>query len=191
MHAHEGLAFTTWLDLQQAAAQARAVRDALAARLPEARGELNERFAALEKNLLTIDSRFREIFKENAGRKFLFSHPVYQYFARAYGVDGRSVHWEPSEVPTEEMWSEFEKLRKEHWANIMIWEGEPRPETRKHLSDMGVSCVVVDPCGARSGEGDFVERMNQNLLRLKEVLGLEFQSTDLLDESMRTEVRAS
>lgn len=169
-HTHEGFAFTTWLDLQLAIAQARAVRDALLARLPKAQAVLGERFVALKEKLLSIDADLREIFKKNHGRKFIFFHPVYQYFARAYGVDGRSVHWEPGEVPTEAMWSEFEKLRNEYPADIMIWEKEPLPETGKRLSDMGVTCVVVDPCGAAPESGDLLSVLRDNAEAFRKTL---------------------
>lgn len=83
-HAHEGLAFTTWLGLSQAAKQTNAVAAALARKRPQQADFFKTNVQALEKDLLELDSRIRSIVSSNNDLSILFSHPVYQYFQHAY-----------------------------------------------------------------------------------------------------------
>ena len=101
----------------------------------------------------------------------LFSHPVYQYFGRRYGLNGRSLHWEPQEMPSIAMWGDLTALLEEHPAKWMIWEAEPSSQIKAKLAAQGVQCIVFDPCaGVRSG-GDFISVMKLNTAALKTVFG--------------------
>lgn len=166
-HAHHGWAFTTWLDLTLAVEQARAVKDALSARIPDSKIEFANRFAELEKDLLEIDKQLKEILSGSSRPPVLFSHPVYQYFARRYELNSRSVHWEPGETPDDTMWEELEKLLAEHPAKWMIWEGDPTAETVAKLKELGVDSIVFDPCGNTPVNGDFLSVMRSNIEKLK------------------------
>ena len=168
-HEHVGRAFTIWMDMTLAAEQAHAVKEAFAARWPAHKQQFEERFAALEKDLQTLDADFRAAVAANPDLRVVFSHPVYQYFARRYGVNGRSVHWEPDAMPDASMWSEMQDLLAEHSAPWILWEGEPLPEIAQHLADLGVRSVVVDPCGNQPEAGDFLSVMRDNAARLRDV----------------------
>ena len=168
-HEHGRLAFTTWLDPTLAVEQARAVRDALVAAKPDSREQLDSRFAELEKELLEIDRALKDVVSSAPTQRVVFSHPVYQYFDRKYALNGKRVHWEPGEMPTETMWQEFAKLRKEHAAQWMIWEGEPLPSIVKKLDAMGVKSIVFNPCGNRPEQGDFLAVMKRNVEQLRRV----------------------
>ena len=101
--------------------------------------------------------------------RVVFSHPVYQYFQRRYGLIAKSVHWEPDEPPTEALWEELKDLMAEHSAKWMIWEGEPQEQTKTELAALGVDSVTFAPCGNVPTDGDFlaVQRRNiDNLARL-------------------------
>ena len=166
-HAHHGWAFTTWLDLTLAVEQAKAVKDALSARIPDSKIEFANRFAELQKDLLEIDRQLKEILSGSSRPPVLFSHPVYQYFARRYELNSRSVHWEPGETPDDTMWAELEKLLAEHPAKWMIWEGDPTAETVAKLKELGVDSIVFDPCGNTPERGDFLSAMRSNLANLQ------------------------
>ena len=97
------------------------------------------------------------------------SHPVYDYFARRYQWDIKSVVWEPDVYPNEKAWSKLEMLLMDHPAKIMIWEGEPLGKTVEKLEEWGLKSVVFDPCGNRPEKGDFISVMNQNNENLKQV----------------------
>ena len=166
-HEHGALAFTVWLDLSLAVEQARAVRDALAEKLPDSDAMFESRFAVLEKELLGIDRELSDVLSANPKCPLVFSHPVYQYFQRRYGVNGKSVHWEPDELPTEAMWGELKKMLGVHPSKEMVWEGDPDPRTVAKLKSLGVGTVVFDPCGTMPAEGDLLSVMRQNVKNLR------------------------
>jgi zinc transport system substrate-binding protein len=152
-HDHGVTAFTTWLDLQAAAQQAKAVHEALG------KGDVGPLLADLE----ALD---KELEKAAPTVKLLGSHPVYQYLARRYKLDLRAVHFEPDAHPRDEQWAALDKLLREHRASYMLWEGEPLAETRVQLAGLGVKSVVFDPCGNRPDSGDFLTVMRENIKRL-------------------------
>ncbi len=167
-HEHENVAFTTWLDPVLAIEQARAIRDALAAQLPGAEADLQEGFAALETDLTEIDARLEAWAADRSGQPLLASHPVYQYLARRYDLNLRSVHFEPDELPTTGGWRGLAARLEGHEAEWMLWEASPLDETRELLAgEYGVGSVVFDPCGNRPESGDYISVMLANVESLE------------------------
>jgi zinc transport system substrate-binding protein len=166
-HSHGEIAFTTWLDLSLASQQAKAVLDALVTRLPDEAGQLHANFTKLTQELATLDRELRSWGAALNGQPLVASHPVYQYFARRYGLNLRSVHWEPDEVPDAAARRELEGTLQEHPATLMIWEGEPAEAAVRELKARGVASVVVRPCGGAPVQGDFLSEMRLNLVRLQ------------------------
>jgi zinc transport system substrate-binding protein len=167
-HAHEDTAVTTWLDFGLAAKQVRAVADAMKRKRPELAGEFEKNYASLEKDLMGLDRDMREVVKGREGLALVASHPVYQYLQRGYGLNMKSVHWEPDELPGDGEWLELTRLLKKHPAPWMLWEGEPMAETVKRLDSLGVGSMVFDPCGNVPAKGDFLSTMRRNVESLKE-----------------------
>jgi len=160
VHGHGSIASTTWLDMLQAIAQAKAVNEAL--------GDKAQGFDTLERELLELDSELQKI---GVRGKLLFgSHPVYQYFARRYGANMRNVHFEPGEHPGEKGWAQLVTIKRAHPAKLMLWEGEPAELTKKKLEALGIAWVVFDPCGNVPDEGDFLTAMRANIERLRKAL---------------------
>jgi len=168
-HSHGGTAFTTWLDLDQAARQAEAIAQALARKRPAAKEQIERNLEALKGDLLNLDARLREIASREPGRPLLASHPVYQYLARRYGLKLRSVMWEPDEVPNESQWNELEGILRDHPANWMIWEDAPSRESIERLRALGVESVVVNPCANRPEQGNFLSVVSDNTEHLEQV----------------------
>jgi len=166
-HSHAGTAFTTWLDFTLAVEQARVVAAALSRRQPGSKDVFARNLASLEKDLLDLDRRVQEIVAMNPDRQLLASHPVYQYFRHRYGLNLKSVMWEPDAIPNEMQWSELVRLLTGHPADWMIWEGEPALESVTRLSGMGIDSLVFDPCGNRPPAGDFLSVMQQNMQNLE------------------------
>ncbi len=166
-HEHQNVAFTTWLDPQMATEQARAVRDALAERRPEANAELQAAFASLEEDLAELDAGLQAWADGLGGAPLFASHPVYQYAAARYDLNLRSVHFEPDEAPSASAWRELATLASAHPARVMLWEAQPLAETEARLRDeMGIASVVFDPSGSRPAEGDLLSVMRENVDRL-------------------------
>jgi zinc transport system substrate-binding protein len=168
-HSHSGTAFTTWIDLNQAAFQANAIKDAMAKQkiLPEE--VLNRNFDSLIEDLRTLDTGISEITRGNSEVPLVASHPVYQYFARRYGLNIKAVMWEPDVFPDEQMWTQLEEIVREHPAKWMLWEGEPLPQSVAKLKEMGIKSIVFDPCGNKPESGDFLSVMKENMENLREV----------------------
>jgi zinc transport system substrate-binding protein len=169
-HSHGGVAFTTWLDFKQAARQADAIRVALVRRLPELDDLLTSNYNELEKELNKVDKVLRAITAEKRAVPIFASHPVYQYLARAYGLNLRTVTWEPDQEPGDERWAALEALLDEHPATIMIWEAQPGEPTESRLLAMGIRSVVFDPCALPPTQGDFLSVIHDNLQRLDSTL---------------------
>ena len=147
-HSHGEIAFTTWLDPTLAIEQARAVVAASSKLRPEMEAQFRSRGAALEADLSALDARLERVAAAIGDQPLLFSHPVYQYLQRRYGLNGHSLHWEPDAPPDERQWGALEETLASHPARWMIWEGEPHRETAARLRTMGVGSVVFDPCAS-------------------------------------------
>ena len=165
-HAHESLAFTIWLDLDLAAKQAKAIEKAFGRKRPNRRETFQKNFDLLEKELLDIDKRIKAVISKDPEKLFIGSHPVYDYFARRYGIKMESVHWEPDEIPNDGQWIDLQKLLKAHTAKWMIWEGDPLKESVEKLKTSGIQSLVFDPCGNVPDKGDFLDVMKQNVENL-------------------------
>lgn len=169
-HSHQGTAFTTWLDPTLASEQAQAIAGAFAGARPQHAAVFRAGLAALETDLRVLDARLAKFARSLGDAPILFSHPVYQYLERRYGLNGRSLNWEPDELPDEAMWWELRKLLPTHPARFMLWEAEPLAATRPRLRVLGVRSVVYAPCGNTPAEGDWLEVMLQNASRLESIL---------------------
>lgn len=113
-HAHGGVAFTTWLDLSQAAQQAEAIARALTDKRPTAKERIERNLQVLQSELLALDERIAEIAGADPGHPLLASHPIYQYLARRYGLNLGSVMWEPDVLPGERQWAELKGILSKH-----------------------------------------------------------------------------
>jgi len=169
-HSHGDVAFTVWLDPTLAVEQAAAIRDGLIVARPEREAAFRERYGELERELMEVDHRLEEITARASDRAVLGSHPVYQYLARRYGLDLRSVHFEPDEEPDADAWGELERLLVEHPADRMLWEGVPLEATAARLHELGIDSVVFDPCGNVPAKGDFLTVMRANVDNLTAAL---------------------
>jgi len=164
-HSHTGVAFTTWLDMELAIEQARAVAVALIRHMPERDSEFSQRLTELEADLRTLDRRL--LAAALKAPPIFGSHPIYQYLAARYRLDLRALHWEPQQAPDGVVWGEFLELQKRHPGKWVLWEAQPLAETVSRLEEVGVGSVVFAPCGNRPKEGDWLSVMRANVERLE------------------------
>lgn len=169
-HSHAGTVFTTWIDFSQASEQARAIYEAFLAHDIADSLLLRRNFEALERDLLDLDSSLRTVTQGHHGQTLFASHPIFQYFARRYGLNLVAVLWEPGEFPSQKQWDHLAELQKKNAASWMIWEGEPLPASKRRLLQMGIHSVVFDPCANRPVHGDFLSVMRANLEGLRAAL---------------------
>lgn len=168
-HSHAGTAFTTWMDLSQAKQQAKAVLEALVAKVPKAQEDLEARAEALFGDLDIVDREFQTAAIQIRERPLMASHPVYQYFGRKYGLDIDSVLWEPETVPDDAAIQELVDHLKEHPAKWMIWEGDPAGDSILKLEALGLQSIVVNPCGGKPAQGDWLTVMYGNVAELQKI----------------------
>ena len=168
-HSHEGTAFTTWLDPTLAVRQADAIRQAFTVEWPDHAAEFQSGFDSLESDLEQLDRRMQQAVALNSDTPLLASHPVYQYLARKYRLNLRSVQWEPDEAPSASMWRDLQVMLRDQPARWMLWEDASLQETARRLRELGVEPVVFDQCGNRPLEGDYLSVMLENVTRLEAV----------------------
>ena len=133
-HAHESLAFTTWMDLELAAMQAKAIKDALTRKIPKQKDAFQKNYKALEKDLIALDRDIKSVVSKDPSKALLVSHPVYDYFARRYGLNIKSVHWEPDEMPSAGQWSREKRSVRCRYTDvgILLTRVEPGFCSRQH-----------------------------------------------------------
>lgn len=168
-HSHGGTAFTTWLDLHQAAMQAEAIQQALVRIRPEAKAQFESNHNRLKTQLFALDGELQAIVATAPDRPLLASHPVYQYLSRRYGVNLQSFMWEPDAVPTETEWQALDTLLEKYNARWMLWETEPLPEVVTRLKELGVTSIVFKPCAMKPQNNDYISTMKNNIARFRTI----------------------
>lgn len=158
-HAHGGYAVTTWMDMRQAQLQAEAVATALAGQWPAQAARIRERLAPLLSDLEVLHAAYSSSAAALRGRQLIYSHPVFQYFERAYALPGTSLHWEPDTMPDEQQWQVLAQLASDN--ALFVWEAAPEDAIAARMSAMGVEAIVIDP-GANTGTLDWLALQRAN-----------------------------
>lgn len=166
-HSHGGTAFTLWLDLQQANQQAEAIAMALHKEFPDQREAVSKSLAALTRELADLDKVMKKAAAGLQEAPVLASHPIYQYWARAYGVQVEALEWEPDMKLDEKALADLAGLMKENpRAKYFLWEGTPAEGHSDVLAKKGLTSIIVSPCFSKPGEGDFLSVMKDNAARI-------------------------
>ncbi len=162
-HEHSETAFTTWLDFKLCIKQAEVIKDALILLMPSNKKNIEQNFISLKSDLESIDTKMQTAASNFKDKTLYASHPVYQYLAKTYKLKIISEHWEPDEIPGEEMWSVFSDKLESDPSEIMLWEDKPLSEIEKRLNNLGLRIVVFNPCANKPETGDFLSAMNSNV----------------------------
>ena len=169
-HSHGGTAFTTWMDFKQAAAQAAAVANAIVEDWPEHKDRVMENLRSLHDDLKALDAAMTAATSKLQDAPLIASHPVYQYWERAYGLKVPSLLWEPEMDLNAKAMADLKKVQDEHpGARFFVWEGDPLPAHLETLKAVGLTSVVVSPCGNRPETGDFLTVMKANIAALEKL----------------------
>ena len=168
-HVHGQVFFTTWLDLSNAVSQAQAIKNALQDRLPEHSQLFETNFNQLQLELNKLHNQLKSITKGKHEIPLLASHPVYEYLSEGYGLNLKSMHFEPDQYPGAIQWAELDELLKVHKASWMIWEDKPLEEVEHVLMQKGIKSIVFDPVANIPDTGDFLSQMQINVENLRKV----------------------
>jgi len=166
-HSHAGTAFTTWLDFNQARMQAKAILSALEKQRPRHADIFIQNYTLLEKDLVSLDQTLSAIVAQDSNKPFIASHPVYQYLARRYNINMKSVMWEPEIMPQQNQWDALQQLLATHSAGWMIWEGQPDKQSATRLEELDINSLVFSPCANTPEEGDFISVMKNNIREIE------------------------
>ena len=169
-HSHGTIAFTTWLDFDLLSKQSRTIQETLANRFPRHAIDFESAFRRLEADIKALDEQAQQAVPDGFNETIFASHPVYQYFARRYGLELVSFHWEPGLTPPKAEWELFQEGLKDTKARWMLWEGEPSEAARKRLEEFGVTPVVFPTLGGIPDEGDFLTTMQASVEKLRVAL---------------------
>jgi zinc transport system substrate-binding protein len=169
-HSHKGYAFTVWLDPELAIEQSRSIHQALTRLLPDQAALLDQGLDTLTQSLGQLDREQKQLFDKLGSQPVLFSHPVYQYLQARYRINGASVHWEPGEQPTTSDWIDLGNMLASHPAGLMLWEETPLQAVSSKLLESGVRTVPFHTASNRPENGDYLDVMRDNILRLESVL---------------------
>ena len=170
VHSHAGNAFTTWIDLSQAALQAEAIAIRFKQYLPDTAAKIDENLAALLADLSELDGRLKAFGKAWGDKPLVASHPIYQYFARAYGLKIEGIEWEPEMEIKDSDLAELKAILAKHPATWMIWEDAPSEANIAAVAKLGLKSVVFAPCANRPAEGDWLAVMKANVERMEAML---------------------
>ena len=169
-HSHESLAFTTWLDFKITQQQAEVIYNSLCKKLPDHESEFKGNYNDLIQNLNKLDQELVKVTSAIKGKSILASHPVYDYFAKAYDIDIHSVHWEAKSYPSPSEWSKIKSLKEKTGATLMLWEAAPLDDIISRLHSIGIQVIVFDTSANTPSSGDFVSVMNENVANIKNSL---------------------
>ena len=165
-HSHQGFAFTIWLDPTLAMKQSSVIEQAISELVPENQQAHRARLAGLQARLAALDEELRIVFETVGDGAIVFSHPVYQYLAARYGLNGVSVHWEPGEDPGIKAWIDFREVLRSHAAELMIWEDEPGDVTAGQLEQFGIQPIPFHTASNLPEGSDYFDVMKANVDRL-------------------------
>ncbi|MDF1751378.1 MAG: metal ABC transporter substrate-binding protein [Verrucomicrobiales bacterium] len=166
-HTHGGTASVTWLDLEQAALQAEAAGTALVRAFPKHATSLKKKTAALSGELRSLHQAMQKAAAPIKGSAVIASHPYFDYWSRAYGVEVAALSWEPNMKLGEKEMADFQKLRAQHpQANFFLWDDAPSATNRKAIEREGLIALVLTPTMNRPTRGDFISAMRENVERL-------------------------
>jgi zinc transport system substrate-binding protein len=113
-------------------------------------------------DLETLDRKLEAALEHLADEPLLASDPVHAYLARRYGLDLRSLVWQPDGDPGEDGWQALDAMLSERPAGWMLWEAEPLASTRARLEARGVAVIAFDVAGNRPTSGDYLSVMRAN-----------------------------
>lgn len=172
-HSHEGIDGHTWVDPVNAIRQAKEIEKAMAERWPTHADTFSEGFALLEKDLQALDTRLGAFAGSWGDRKFLASHPAYNYVVKRYGIAIINLDLDPETVPDEASLDGIRETMAENEVRHLLWESAPAAEVAAAMENLGLENVLFSPCETAPETGDYLTVMRQNVDRLEALAGRE------------------
>jgi zinc transport system substrate-binding protein len=165
VHSHDGIDFNIWLDAYIFCRQAETITSALSKTLPQHKALYEKNLKSLKAEVMAVFMQFNKVAGDQ--KKFLASHPVYEYLGKANGWEIQSFHWEPNVMPSAEEWNKLKSAAA--FSKYMLYEDTPSAEIAAKLTEIGIQVIVFRTCGNTPPTKDFLKEMKENLKRLERV----------------------
>jgi zinc transport system substrate-binding protein len=135
--------------------------------VPAARTPRWKEREALKDELDALDERMSALSRLWGSQPLVASHPVYHYLARRYGMNLRSVLWEPENVPDDKAMADLNAHPRRPSRALDDLGRRAREGSVEKLALIGLNSVVFDPCGNVPDSGDFMTQMKANVEALE------------------------
>lgn len=166
-HSHTGTASYVWMDFGQATQQAITIANAMIRKAGGSEAAIRENLDGLLNDLEALDTQALAVGAAASDVVMIASHPRYQYFARAYGLDIAAVEWDIAAPPSEDQWAELDAKIAATGARVFLWESEaPDPAAMARIEALGLVNVVFPPMANRPEQGDFLSVMQASVTAL-------------------------
>jgi zinc transport system substrate-binding protein len=152
-HSHRGVDPHTWLEPSWLARQAGVIAERLALLRAPSAAAIEERLAALRRDLDRLDEGYRALGNLPEGEVLLAAHPAYDYLAGRYGFPVESLDLDPQEPLDDAALAALVERARGGRARFLLWEEAPLPENAERVrAQAGLTSLVVSPCETLSAE---------------------------------------
>ena len=154
-HEHDEFNMHFWLDPDNAGRIVDEVAEALVFLDPARSATWRANAAATRKRIADLHASLDARLAPVRGHAFVVFHDAYQYFERAYGLNGKgAVAVDPARAPSAKRLSELRAALAEHKIRCMFTEPQFEPDlVRTVVEGSEVRTAVLDPVGADARPG--------------------------------------
>lgn len=154
-HEHDEFNMHFWLDPGNAGRIVDAVAEALVFLDPARSATWRANAAATRKRISDLHASLEARLAPVRGRAFVVFHDAYQYFERAYGLNGKgAVAVDPARAPSAKRLVELRAALAEHKIRCVFTEPQFEPDlVRTVVEGSDVRTAVLDPVGADTKPG--------------------------------------
>lgn len=180
-HSHAGFVSALWLDPILAAAQLTELEKSLAALMPDQKKQTTTETARMKATLESLNSELEDIRGLIDPSKMVIASDsaAVSYLTRRLGCKLKYLHWEAPDSPTEENKTELQALTKElpveRAQRVFLLNPRCPDDAESWCVEAGFQVARIDliehPAGTGGpNSGDMMERMQQNLTRLRKAI---------------------
>lgn len=134
-----------WVAPSSARNTARAVHAALVEVLPRQRASLDQRLAAFEQEIESLEADLHRQLDPFRGRSFLVYHPSWGHFAKEYGLQQLAIADEAKEPTPKQLAAIADRARAEHIHTIFVQPQFSSQQAELVASQIGAKLVSIDP----------------------------------------------
>ena len=122
--------------------------------------------------LRQLEKTYKEKFQSVPRKDFVTGHAAFAYLCRDFGLEQNSVEGVfASGEPNARQLAKLVEYCREHQVNTIFTEAAVSPKTSQALArEVGAKVVPIHTLEGGEGEGDYLQQMEENLVRIYESL---------------------